>query len=585
METLAPRLLLAVNLDGSTLRITGTEGDDRIVVAANKRFINFLSAGCNDQLLHVALSAIWKIEIGTFGGNDRILIDSSLDPLLYHAFVDAGAGNDRVYTSSGNDTILAGDGNDKIYSNYGDDSIDGGAGRDLIVAGDGRNIVIGGAHNDNISTGSNDDRIYPGKGNDYVDAGDGADLISDPSGADTVLAGWGNDTGKIGGAGGVVNCGEGEDTFVATGGTALYGFDGRDNLQGALIFGGDHEDTLTGLAGNDEIHGGAGDDLIRGFTGSDTLSGDEGNDAIFGGSDNDTIYGGAGDDNLYGTDGHLDKHPELAGRDVGFGQDGLDWFETGYKWNRTDRRDGNDRAVGLQNNLPQDTSYGWYTGSGVTYGSVSIGSGVTQIIPRNPLPKIETKSLGAAGWISSGAWDTTQETFVPPPITHKERLSIGRVILKVPVQWEFGELAFARDEIVWYRITQAATSGNQPNDLVYVPTLHGGAANVQDGLPRASDGADPPKYRFLGVKRGTVLIGGASPVGAAQSVPLNTGLLNIHLEDDLRLAGYDRIYRQIASYDQVPLGGPRSLRGILVGGGAIWLPTDGSEPYFSSGKN
>ena len=34
----------------------------------------------------------------------------------------------------------------------------------------------------------------------------------------------------------------------------------------------------------------------------------------------------------------------------------------------------------------------------------------------------------------------------------------------------------------------------------------------------------------------------------------------------------------------LPPGGPR-LRGILVSGGAIWLPTDGSEPYVSSGKS
>jgi hypothetical protein len=29
--------------------------------------------------------------------------------------------------------------------------------------------------------------------------------------------------------------------------------------------------------------------------------------------------------------------------------------------------------------------------------------------------------------------------------------------------------------------------------------------------------------------------------------------------------------------------GPR-VCGILVHGGAIWLPTDGTEPYFSSGN-
>jgi hypothetical protein len=35
-------------------------------------------------------------------------------------------------------------------------------------------------------------------------------------------------------------------------------------------------------------------------------------------------------------------------------------------------------------------------------------------------------------------------------------------------------------------------------------------------------------------------------------------------------------------YDAVPAGGPK-VKALAVDGGAIWLPTDGSEPYFSTG--
>src|SRR5439155_21997102 len=125
VEALQARVLLSIALDATTLSIVGTEGDDRIVVAANKRFINILTVGDNDEMRSFALAAISKIDIRAGGGNDKILIDSSLDALAYDCYVDGGAGNDSIYTSFGDDTILGGDGNDKIYSNYGYDSIDG----------------------------------------------------------------------------------------------------------------------------------------------------------------------------------------------------------------------------------------------------------------------------------------------------------------------------------------------------------------------------------------------------------------------------------------------------------------------------
>lgn len=602
MDALERRALLALAVEGTTLKITGTEEADSIVIAANKRFINFLTAGCNEDMIHVALTAITRIEISALGGNDRVLIDSTLDPLGYAAWVDGGAGHDRIYTSSGNDTVIGGEGNDKIYTQLGNDSIDAGSGRDLIVAGSGTNLVIGGAHSDNITTGSDRDTVYPGSGNDLVDTGGDNDLISDPAGRDTVLAGEGNDTGKLGG-GGIVNAGPGNDTFVATGGAQLHGLDGDDNLQGAFLFGGAGSDTLVGLARNDEIHGAAGDDLIRGYSGSDTLFGDDGNDAIFGGSDTDTLYGGNGDDNLYGTDGHLDKHPELAGRDDGFGEDGVDWFETGYKWNEIDRRDVKDRAVGVQNLLPQDPSYGYYgsAGSSMFIGNAGFDIVTTRI--NSKFSQIETVSIGSVGWISTGAFDQAQAKFVPPPMSRAQRLSARTAILQVPKEWNIAEMHHAADGIVWYSVWRDAVTINDdgsadvvrageptprhyPADALHtVAELQGGTASVPTNTPALFDGVKEGRYRFLGVRKGTVLISAVTTVAEPTQYAFDTAVLPIQLNADIRITGEDRIFRQQSVLDTLPTGGPKSLDGILVEGGAIWLPTDGSGAYFSSGKN
>jgi hypothetical protein len=275
---------------------------------------------------------------------------------------------------------------------------------------------------------------------------------------------------------------------------------------------------------------------------------------------------------------------------------------------------GNDKLYGTycdggaveQNNLAQDPSYGYYgsttTGITLTNGNWGGGTTTTQRI------EMETKSLGPAGWLSSGAWDVAQNKFVPPPMNAQARRAVGRMIVQIPAGWALDAMSFARDEIIWYRVSGPAVAAPSNRAVgaggawfynsagmsvtvagatvpsTAVPTLDGSVVAVPNTTDALLDGVNAGKHRFLGVKRGTVLIGGAgSTVADVAQHYVSIALLPTRSTQQIRLAGYTRTFTPAADViDSVPPGGPK-VRGILVNGGAIWLPTDGTEPYFSSG--
>jgi RTX calcium-binding nonapeptide repeat (4 copies) len=607
LEPLSARLCLSATLSDNTLTIDGTPGDDAVIVAADKRFINVLTVSVDDELSHFSLLAFTNIKITTGDGDDKIWIDSSLDPMAYPSTIDAGSGNDSITTSAGKDVITAGEGNDKVYSNGGDDSLVGGNGRDLLDGGSGNDTILGNAHNDRIFGEGGADLIYPGKGNDYTDGGyddPGKSIIIDSGGTETIVGSADDDYIQF--ENGTVWGGDGNDDLLGLGVASLYGQAGNDKLYGIYCEGGDGADTLTGTPAADALYGGADDDLIKGNGGPDLVAGGDGNDALFGGSDNDSVWGGDGNDNLYGNDGAKDKNHDDDGRDVGYGQGGADWWQPDIDWADTDHSGSDDRTRSQQNPLSQDPSYPYYSSGSFGYsGSITTG----RFSPPATIA-IETKSLGPAGWLSSGAWDTTSSKFVPPPESQKARRAVGRMIVQIPAGWQVGEMSFARDEIVWYRVSGPATlpPGERSAGRTYrttsgtdvfipmenevfatvVPTLDDATiVAVPNTTPGLLDGVPNGKYRFLGVRRGTVLIGGdGSAVDDVQTSVLSTALLPTNSTMVLRLAGHDdRTYTPPADViDSLPPAGPK-LKGILVEGGAIWLPTDGSEPYFSSGTH
>jgi serralysin len=63
-----------------------------------------------------------------------------------------------------------------------------------------------------------------------------------------------------------------------------------------ILFGTNHRDSISGLAGDDYIRGNAGNDQLYGNEGKDALIGGAGNDILSGGNGNDVLTGGKGRD-------------------------------------------------------------------------------------------------------------------------------------------------------------------------------------------------------------------------------------------------------------------------------------------------
>jgi len=106
-----------------------------------------------------------------------------------------------------------------------------------------------------------------------------------------------------------INAGAGDD-YVDGGADddEIDGGDGDDTLYGGsgkdTIAGGDGDDFIDGGSGDDEIDGGDGDDYVEGGSGKDTISGGLGNDYLSGGSGDDILDGGDGADTLVGGSGN-----------------------------------------------------------------------------------------------------------------------------------------------------------------------------------------------------------------------------------------------------------------------------------------
>ena len=222
------------------------------------------------------------------------------------------------------------------------------------------------------STAANKDVIEGDSGADVLRGGSGDDKLfdyaQDPTGddgADDQLYG-GDDNDEL-------TALKGNDFLSGDGGNdKLFGGDDNDTLQGGD--GNDHlegengNDTLEGGAGSDGLIGGPGDDVLYGQNASDAgedfsldiLEGDDGNDKLYGqgGADimtgdagDDLLYGGSGDDSLNGGDG-IDQLYGEAGNDVVAGASGNDFLYGGDDNDKLYGNEGDDYIeAGLGNDL------------------------------------------------------------------------------------------------------------------------------------------------------------------------------------------------------------------------------------------
>jgi Ca2+-binding RTX toxin-like protein len=177
----------SAQLTGGNLLVTGTSGDDVILLAVSGNDMVVTMNG--QQSGGFAMSQITSIDVEAGAGNDSITIGSSL-PSSLGASVQGGPGDDTITGGPGNDTLGGGQGNDSISGGPGDDSIKGGAGDDTLAGGKGNDTLFGGLGNDLLRGGLGDDSLNGGAGANQMYGGQGNNTFYAVNGAaDQIFAG------------------------------------------------------------------------------------------------------------------------------------------------------------------------------------------------------------------------------------------------------------------------------------------------------------------------------------------------------------------------------------------------------------
>ena len=225
LESLEPRLALAVSQTYGTWRITGDSDpahpNDTILVDRNPANAAQLRATVNGVIVGtIRESRVTTIRILGGAGNDTITINIPGNTRI-KTILDGGTGNDTITGGDGNDTILGGSGNDTLSGGRGNDTLRGGAGADSLVGGQGNDTLQGDAGDDTLRGGAGQnaldggagiDAIYGTKANDRVRLAAGEQLIGNESTnplrqtddldqlkswyIDTAMAQWGDQLGN-----------------------------------------------------------------------------------------------------------------------------------------------------------------------------------------------------------------------------------------------------------------------------------------------------------------------------------------------------------------------------------------------------
>jgi Ca2+-binding RTX toxin-like protein len=114
-----------------TVDVTGTDGDDVVVVAGDASGVSVFGLAAAVQI--TGADAGFDVQsVHALGGDD--VIDAS--------GVAAGAISLHLFGGDGDDVLLGGDGDDSLFGEAGDDVLIGNGGNDILDGGPGSNIVI-----------------------------------------------------------------------------------------------------------------------------------------------------------------------------------------------------------------------------------------------------------------------------------------------------------------------------------------------------------------------------------------------------------------------------------------------------------
>ncbi len=159
-STLPSSPSMTVALARKALRITGTVGDDQILLRRRASKAGMLEVIVNGVKSSYRFASLKQVIVDANAGNDVITFDASLNGNRFDARIYGGAGDDNITGSAnadricggdGNDTVNAGGGNDSVYGDAGNDRLYGGDGTDYLCSGLGKDILRGGAGRDKLA--------------------------------------------------------------------------------------------------------------------------------------------------------------------------------------------------------------------------------------------------------------------------------------------------------------------------------------------------------------------------------------------------------------------------------------------------
>ncbi len=301
----APPAPSFATLDGQTLRVTGTGGNDSIALATSG--LNIV-ATLNGVDVSFPSNAITNVTVDASSGDDLVNLATGF---ALPTTLNGGDGNDSLFGGAGPDTIDGGAGNDRLGGRGGDDNLVGGDNDDTLLADAGSDLLFGGNGSDtaDYSTRTTDVVLRLDDLNNDGDDGEGDGLSGD---IEVLISGSGDDV-LEGSAGTRFVSNAGSDTLVysSTPTAAIDAGEGSDvldlsdvvdnlsiNLSEGLL--GVSGGSSVGITGVEAIISGAGNDFIVGTSGQETIVGNDGNDTIQGNVGSDDLRGGDGDDVVTG---------------------------------------------------------------------------------------------------------------------------------------------------------------------------------------------------------------------------------------------------------------------------------------------
>jgi Ca2+-binding RTX toxin-like protein len=207
VETLETRRLLSAGpsvpapptavLVGGELRVTGTKGDDVILVSLDASDATKVDVNVNGSLLgSFALSDITSgnVDVRAGKGDDTVRVDETNGLFPLHLVAYGEQGNDTLVGGSADDELHGGQGDDVLYGNDGNDDLFGDEGNDMLAGGFGDDSLVGGNGTYTFSGETGAYTMFGVNGMDVVDGGDGDDVIDGGRGSDALTGDAGADT-------------------------------------------------------------------------------------------------------------------------------------------------------------------------------------------------------------------------------------------------------------------------------------------------------------------------------------------------------------------------------------------------------